>query len=120
MGMKIKSNDDRIKAAAAAVLLIGRARLSRGESGEWIQVALEDYREDFAGFKAAFPQRDLAAAQDLAVLVEVVKDARRRDEYQRLLAAVEVVLARIERNKTQFSSLTELDNFLAFNLRTFG
>ena len=119
MGMKIKFNDDRIKATAAAVLLIGRTRLGRGEEGPWIGDAFADFRAEPEAFKAAFPKRELAEARDLAVLVEVVKQPRRREHYERLIAAVDVMLARIERNKTQFSSLVELDNFFAFNLKTF-
>jgi hypothetical protein len=119
MAVKIKSNDDRIKATAAAVLLICRARLGRGDFGGLISASLEDYRDDPDGFKEAFPKRDLAAAQDLAAMVEVIKDAKRREIYQQLLAAVDVVLARIERNKTQFNSLLELDNYFVASLKKF-
>lgn len=117
--MKIKANDDRIQTTAAALLLLYRARLGRGDFGGLVSGALEDYRADPDAFKADYPKRDLAAARDLAALVEVVRDAKRRDVYQQLLAAVDVVLARIQRNKTQFSSLTELDNYLVSSLRRF-
>ncbi|MBW8782625.1 MAG: hypothetical protein JF599_12185 [Verrucomicrobia bacterium] len=116
MGVKIKSNDDRIKAAAIAVLLLSRDQLARGRSGGLIAAALDAYRNDYAGYKTAHPKRDLAAAKDLSVF----KNARQRADYERLIAAVEGLLARIERNRTQFSSLVELDNFLAFNLKTLG
>jgi hypothetical protein len=119
MSVKIKSNDDRILATAAAVLLICRARLGRGDFGGLISAALEDYRSDPDGFKEAFPKRNLAAAQDLATMVEVIRDAKRREMYQQLIAAVEVVLARIERNKTQFNSLLELDNYFVASLKKF-
>lgn len=119
MGLKIKSNDDRIKATAAAVLLLVRARLGRGDFGSLVSGALADYREDPDAFKEAFPKRDLAAAKDLAELVDVVKDGRRREVYQQLIDAVEVVLARVARNKTEFSSLAELDNYLVVSLRKF-
>lgn len=119
MALKIKSNDDRIKATAAAVLLICRARLGRGDFGGFISASLEDYRDDLDGFKEAFPRRDMEAAHDLAMMVDVIKDAKRREAYQQLLAAVDVVLARIERNKTQFNSLTELDNYLVASLKKF-
>ena len=117
--MKIKANDDRIPATAAALLLLYRARLARGDFGGLVRGALDDYRADPDAFKAAYPKRDLAAAHDLASLVELVRDAKRRDIYQQLLAAVETVLARIQSNKTQFSSLTELDNYLVASLRRF-
>jgi hypothetical protein len=116
MGVKIKWNDDRIKAAAIAVLLLSRDRLARAESGGLITAALAAYRNDYAGYKTAHPKRDLAAAKDLSVF----KDARRRADYEKLITAVEGLLARIERNRTQFSSLVELDNFLAFNLQALG
>ena len=119
MGLKIKCNDDRIRASAAALLLLARAKLGRGDYGALVSGALADYREDTDAFKAAFPRRDLAAAKDLADLVEVVKDGRRREVYQELLDAVDVVLARVERNRTEFSSLVELDNYWVASLRRF-
>lgn len=119
MAVKIKSNDDRIKATAAAVLLICRARLARGDFGGLISEALADYRDDADGFREAFPKRDLATAHDLAAMVELIRDAKRRELYQQLLAAMDVVLARIERNKTQFNSLTELDNYFVASLKKF-
>lgn len=119
MAMKIKANDDRIKTTAAAVLILARARLARGDVGGLISESLADYRDDPDGFREAFPKRDFAAAQDLAAMVELIKDAKRREVYQRLVAAVEVVLARIERNKTQFNSLLELDNYFVASLRKF-
>jgi hypothetical protein len=117
--MKIKANDDRIQFTAAALLLLYRARLGRGDFGGLVSGALDDYRTDPDGFKAAHPRRDLVAAHDLADLVEVVRDAKRREIYQQLMSAVDVVLARIQRNKTQFSSLTELDNYLISSLKRF-
>ena len=117
--MKIKANDDRIASTAAALLLIYRARLARGDFGGLVRGALEEYRADPEAFKAAHPKRDLAAAGDLAELVEIVRDAKRRDLYQQLLAAVDVVLAKIRRNKIQFGSLAELDNYFVANLRRF-
>jgi hypothetical protein len=117
--MKIKANDDRIRFTAAALLLLYRARLGRGDFGGLVSGVLADYRADPDGFKAAHPRRDLDAARDLADLVEIVRDGKRRELYQQLLAAVEVVLARIQRNRIQFSSLTELDNYLVAGLRRF-
>lgn len=115
MGAKIKWNDDRVKGAATAVLLIVRTRLAEGHWGGLIEAALAEYRTDYEGYKAAYPKRDLATAKDAGGL----KEERRREFYTKLVAAVEVMLTRLERNKTQFSSLRELDNYLVFNLKAF-
>jgi len=115
MGAKIKANDDRIKSVAAAVLLIARDRMARAQARGLITAALDEFRNDYEGYKADHPKRDLAAAKDASALTNA---ARRRD-YLKLVAAVEALLARIEKNKTEFSSLLELDNFFAFNLKAF-
>ncbi|MEN9841451.1 MAG: hypothetical protein RL376_1251 [Verrucomicrobiota bacterium] len=115
MGMKIKANDDRIAAVAVAVLLISRARLARGEAGGLVAEALARYRGDPEAYKAEFAKRDLAAAR----LTDGLTHEGRRALYLRLLAAVEALLAKITRNRTQFSSVTELDNYFAFNLKSF-
>lgn len=118
--MKIKANDDRILATAAAVLLLSRERWGRGETGPgMIGAALAEYRDDYDGFKARFPKRDLAAAKDLAGMVEHIKSAALRTRYQELIEAMDVVLARIARGKIQFNSLLELDNYFVANLRRF-
>jgi hypothetical protein len=117
MGVKIKANDDRILATATAVLLLCRDDLSqRGATPGLITRALAVYRTDYAGYKARHPRRDRAAVSDLSALPQ----QGRREVYEKLLAAVDVILARIERNGTQFSSLLELDNFFAFNLKLFN
>ena len=118
--MKIKANDDRIKSTAAAVLLLCRERWGEGETGPGlIGAVLRDYRGDYDGFKARFPKRGLAEAKDLAAMVERIASPRGRERYQDLIGAIDVVLARIERGKIQFSSLTELDNYFVANLRRF-
>lgn len=115
MGVKIKANDDRIKAAAIAVLLLSRDRLARAQTGGLITTALDEFRNDYDGYKADHPKRDLSAAKDASALT----NAARRADYLKLVAAVETLLARIERNRTEFNSLLELDNYLAFNLKAF-
>lgn len=116
MGVKIKANDDRILATATAVLLLSREDLSqRGQTAGMITRALTVYRTDYSTYKLAHPQRDRAAVIDLSTLPQ----PGRRVVYEKLLAAVDVILAKIERNGTQFSSLLELDNFFAFNLKSF-
>jgi len=117
--MKIKANDDRIRFTSAALLLLYRARLGRGDVGGLVSGALEEYRTDPDAFKAAFAKRDLEAARDSEALAATVRDPARRERYLQLLAAVDAVLAKIQRNKIQFSSLAELDNYLAASLRRF-
>ena len=116
MGVKIKANDDRILATATAVLLLCRDDLSqRGQTPGLITRALAAYRTDYVSYKMSHPQRDRPAVTDLSALPQ----PGRRVVYEKLLAAVDVILAKIERNGTQFSSLLELDNFFAFNLKSF-
>jgi len=116
MSLKIKWNDDRIRGAATAVLLLSRDRLLRKETTGLVQNALDVFRHDLDAYKSAHPIRTLAAAKDVGAF----KDAYHREAYEKLLAAVESLLGRLEKNHTQFNSLTELDNYLIFNLRTFG
>lgn len=115
MGVKIKANDDRIKMAAVAVLLLCRDRMARAQAGGLITAALAEFRDDYEGYKNDHPVRTMAEARDGSMLT----NAARQADYLKLVAAVEAILARIERNKTEFSSLLELDNFLAFNLKSF-
>lgn len=115
MSLKIKWNDDRVEGAATAVVLITRFRLAQGHWGGLIQASLVEYREDYEGYKARHPTRTLAAAKDSSGLV----NAQRREFYEKLVAAVETLLARVERNRTRFSSLIELDNYLASQLKSF-
>jgi hypothetical protein len=115
MGVKIKSNDDRVKAAAMAVLLIGRDRLARAQPVGMITAALSEFRNDYEGYKNDHPKRDMVEAKDASALTNVA----RREDYLKLVAAVEVLLARIDKNRTEFNSVLELDNYLAFNLRAF-
>ncbi len=116
--MKIKANDDRVKSTAAAVLLLHREAWSQAKDGPGaIADVLRLYRDDYEGLKARFPKRDLAEAKDLATMVELITDAGKRKRYQNLIEATDRVLARIQRGKIQFSSLTELDNYFSANLR---
>ncbi len=115
MPAKIKFNDDRIQAAAIAVLLLSRERMARAQAFGLITPSLEDFRDDYASYKAAFPDRTLEAAKDGGPIT----NAARRKDYLKLVAAMQTVLARIARNKTQFNSLRELDNYLASSLEAF-
>jgi hypothetical protein len=58
MGVKIKSNDDRIKTAAVAVLLLSRDRMARAQAMGLISAALDDLRNDYDGYKNDHPKRD--------------------------------------------------------------
>jgi len=115
MALNIKWNDDRVRGTATALLLIARDRLARGEaSGTLIADALAEYRADPAGYKLA--KADWPEIRDLAPL----KKGAHRARYAALLAAMDTLLARIERNKRQSNSLTELDNYLVACLKDAG
>lgn len=115
MGAKIKANDDRIQTAAIAVLLLSRERMARAQAFGFITTSLHEFRNDYEGYKLTHPIRTMAEAKDETALT----NQARRKSYLKLVQAMETVLARIARNKTQFSSLTELDNYLASSLKTF-
>ena len=52
MRLKIKWNDDRVRGATTAILLISRDRLIRGESlADMIEASLAEYRADPEGYK---------------------------------------------------------------------
>ena len=79
MQLKIKWNDDRVRGATTAILLIGRARIARGQTENLIADALAEYRDDPAGYKAnkaAWP-----AAQELGPVTKSIHVER----YQKLL-----------------------------------
>lgn len=115
MPAKIKSNDDRILIAAIAVLLLARERMARAQAYGLITPSLAEFRDDPAGYKATYPDRTFVAAREAG---PITNKARHQD-YLKLVTAMETVLARIARNKTQFSSLLELDNYLASSLKAF-
>jgi hypothetical protein len=110
MGLKIKWNDDRVRGATTALLLIARDRLSRGETTDLVQASLAEYREDPDGYKkrkAAWPE-----VNDLSPL----KNPRQVAHYQALRTALDALPEKLTKTKRQFNSLTELDNFLIFTL----
>lgn len=116
MAAKIKSNDDRVTGTLAALLLLTRDKLVAGGTGDLIGEALFEYRDDPDAFKAAHKKRDLATAMEPGPLT----DARRLAYYKKLTADAAALLAKIQRNKIQFSSLAELDNYYAANLGRVG
>ena len=110
MGLKIKWNDDRVRATTTALLLLVRDRLGRGEADDLLRAALADYRRDPAAYKAKKATwTDVADTGPLTDLAQVAY-------YQRLREAVERLTQQWVQAKRQFNSLTELDNFLVFTL----
>jgi hypothetical protein len=111
MGLKIKWNDDRVRAAMTAILLIGRARLARGETDDWVAESLAEYRADADLYK--INKAAWSAPAEMGPLTRPAQVAK----YQQLLATTERLQEKIAQNKIQFNSLRELDNWLIANLR---
>ena len=111
MGLKIKWNDDRVRGAMTAILLIGRERLARGRTDDLIQAALAEYRADPDGYK-----RNKATWADARELGPLTKPAHVA-YYQNLLAATDALLRKMKQGKRQSNSLLELDNYLIASLR---
>ena len=111
MGLKIKWNDDRVRGAFTAILLIGRDRLHRGETGDLVQAALAEYRADPEGYKvrkSAWPD-----AREPGPLTNPAHVAT----YRNLLAATDALQRKMEQGKRQSNSLLELDNYLIASLK---
>ena len=111
MRLKIKWNDDRVKGAATAILLIGRERIFRGETVDLIQAALAEYRDDPQGYKQN--KAVWAGAQEMGPLTNPAHIAY----YTNLRRATDALLKKIEQGKRQFNSLLELDNWLVDSLK---
>ena len=110
MALKIKGNDDRVRAAVTAILLLGRERLRRGETNDLVQASLAEYRADPEGYKAA--RRTWPDVRQLGPLANPAAVAH----YQALLAATDRLAARLAESKIVFNSLLELDNYLVASL----
>lgn len=106
MGLKIKWNDDRVRGATTAILLIGRDRLFRGKTVDLIQVSLAEYRNDPESYKAN--KASWTDARELGPL----KNPQHIVFYKNLIAAVDRVTEKLTQAKRQFNSLLELDNAL--------
>ena len=114
MALKIKWNDDRVAEAARAILLIGRARMARGQTTDVVRAALAEYRADLAGYKvnkAAWP-----GPQELGPLTKPSHIAA----YRTLQEAIDRLMDKMARTKRQFNSLTELDNTLVASLEKYA
>lgn len=110
MNLKIKWNDDRVNAAATALLLIGRARLASGATGDVVAEALAEFRADPVSYKEN--RKTWPPVRELGPLQDPPHVAR----YQSLLADVDRLLAKWQQAKRQFTSLRELDNALIAHL----
>ena len=112
MGLKIKWNDDRVRGATTAILLIGRDRLFRGKTDNLIQAALAEYRSDPEGYKAN--KASWPDARELGPL----KNPLHIVYYKNLISAVDRVAEKLTQAKRQFNSLLELDNALIDYLKS--
>ena len=111
MGLKIKWNDDRVRGAMTAILVIGRDRLYRGKPDDLIREALAEYRDDPEAYKAR--KATWADARTPGPLTQ----RQQIEYYTRLIAAIDRLLEKMEQAKRQFNSLLELDNALIAYLK---
>lgn len=114
MRLKIKWNDDRVRGAVTAILLIARERLACGETTGLVAAALAEYRADPEGYKER--KRGWPDAAEPGPLSRPVQLAR----YQELRAACAALTQKWTQTKRQFNSLLELDNALLENLARDG
>ena len=110
MGLKIKGNDDRVRGAMTALLLLGRERLRRGAGEGLIRASLEEYRADPETYKAS--RRTWPDIRETASLTRPADVAY----YRNLLAATDRLATKLAESKIQFNSLLELDNYLIASL----
>jgi hypothetical protein len=111
MALKIKWNDDRVRGATTAILLIGRERLQRGETDDLVAASLAEYRADPEGYKLRKPT--WADAREPGPLTKSAHVAY----YKNLISAIDALLKKMEQGKRQSNSLLELDNYLIACLR---
>jgi hypothetical protein len=114
MRLKIKWNDDRVRGATTAILLIGRDRLARGLTENLVRESLAEYRADPAGYKES--KRAWAEARELGPLTNPRHVAR----YRNLTAAIDALQQKMTQGRRQFNSLLELDNHLVASLERPG
>lgn len=111
MALKIKWNDDRVRGATTAILLIGRERINRGEMDDLIKASLADFRADPYAYKVN--KATWADAKELGPLTNRNHVAT----YHNLLGAIDRLTLKMQQSKLQFNSLLELDNWLIASLR---
>lgn len=106
MRLKIKWNDDRVRGAMTAILLLARERLARGETKDLVAESLAEFRADPDGYKER--KRAWPEAREPGPLVKPAHLAAQ----QRLIAAIDRLAEHMTQGKRQFNSLLELDNYL--------
>ena len=111
MRLKIKWNDDRVRGATTAILLIGRDRIFRDETDNLIQTCLAEYRDDPQSYKKN--QATWAEAKELGPLT----NPRHVAYYKNLDLAIAGLFVKMKQAKRQFNSLLELDNWLVASLK---
>ena len=111
MALKIKWNDDRVRDATNAILLIGRDRIFHGQTEDLARACLESYRNDpqtYAAKKDAWaPPRELGP----------LKHNGRIATFKRLIETIDRLLAKATESKLRFTSLEDLDHWLISGLR---
>ena len=111
MALKIKWNDDRVRGATTAILLLCRDRLARGETENLIQTSLAEYRADPKGYK------EKKAAWADAGEPGPLGNPQQLAYYRNLVSAADALLQKWTQAKRQFNSLLELDNALVAQLQ---
>lgn len=111
MGLKIKWNDDRIRGATTAVLLIARDRLHRGDTEDLIEASLAEFRDDPERYKAN--KAAWAGVKGPGPLTAI----KQVEYYNHLISATNQLVEKWTRAKRQFNSLLELDNALIAALK---
>ena len=106
MALKIKWNDDRVRGATTAILLISRDRLARGKTVKLVQLALADFREDPEGYKQN--RKTWPDVRDAGPL----KNPQHVAYYKKLISDIDRLTGKWTQAKRQFNSLLELDNAL--------
>ncbi len=114
---KIKGDDDRVKQTVRALLLLARDKLNRGETADLIASSLAEFRDDPASLKARHWNKAEGTWSDPKDVTSL-KLARHVTYYRNPLAEVDAMTARFKRNRIQFNSLVELDNYLVTYLRS--
>jgi hypothetical protein len=110
MRLKIKWNDDRVRGATTAILLLGRERLARGDTTDLVAASLAEYRADPEAYRER--KRGWPDAAETGPLTKPAHVAH----YRSLQAAIAQLMQRMTEGKRQFNSLLELDNYLIASL----
>lgn len=111
MALKIKWNDDRVRDATNAILLIGRDRILRGQIEDLAQHCLAEFRHEpqaYAAKKDAWaPPREIGPLKQNGHIAT----------FKRLIETIDRLLAKATLAKRRFTSLEDLDHWLISGLR---